>query len=1204
MLKKRGEKWGMSARKAIVIGMASVAFYLIMLGGICEAVETKQEGGASTKMGKETNVIDGVARLQWGKGMENTYMGALTVAMNAIGEDVTYDYLMGISGAAFRLHIYHPGWCPSAPDATCGFNHSKPAMKAMGYKMTGIHSDMSKPEDVEKVRNAVVKSIDKGYPVLAIDLKEVPDWGVIVGYDDGGKEFLCRTYYDKTDEYTKAEKWPWVVDIIKEKTDKPSQKKSVLESLRIAVEIANTEKYGDYASGFNAYEAWIADLLADENFEDEEKVKSYSTHANAWSYSSLGDARAAAIKYLRSISSLFGEESTPHLEKATEIYEEILSKLKDGFEYAPYPWQLKDGKQWTAEMRHAEADVLKEVLALEREAVRELETALTLEEKEIYPEVLLKKDVDEFHDLIGRFGHGVVGSSEVYCQPCAYLSLHLLQMRAVGWEDMDFDQLAAVSGASALFAYQEDDFMPKYANLHIGMDDRIAEAIGFGYEWIDFKGIDEAWELIRESVDSGKSVKGWDWENILFAGYQDATNPDDRKVFAMADGPDTYAKWWTWKEFGEYIERMQNWKSTRFGRHTERVPTKPKNEVALKVIKDLVEWSTNPPEHLLKKYPKATFGLDGIELYAKNCADMEKFQDFGACHGMNPQWHIRNSSSVYLKQVAEANIFPEKLDAHLLKAADEYKAAYVYWKQFFNHLSYGGGEGWGKVEEHRMAGAEGIRKALEHEKLAIAELKAMLEKHEKGDLFSYGFRYDPMKFVEESDSLQAVLVRRHVFHNPKPGDDEIIQKRIEEILAGQREDGTLGEPGHERAELLMELADLGADPNRPEIKKAIEASLQNNDSKPGPWIRDIRALCMFGVTEPPQIKAALEAIMEREEEWNGPYKICPWGQAFYIRALWEARDVVDTKPLIARTLTWMSNGLNDAGCITYKDPWGLIWAAGIIDMPEAKHLVELEIPTILRGQQPDGGWGTGPYGSWSRESLKVYQALVNHGYFDMLRELPPLPEDWKIIREIPAPDGDLFTMTYDGERLWVLDREKHEAIAVSSDDGSIQKRLSIPFEKVGGIGWWDDGLGVTQKDEKRLIKLNPESGQIVQELQLKGPDWVQVFDFARVNGELWISDGFNGMVVRRKADNPEKTDFLTLGGPQPISISADSNGVWHIDAFAPIIAKTSFEGKLLEWGEKPFNGRCDGLAWDGKQLWALDTEGKRICVIEKNAHTE
>lgn len=104
------------------------------------------------------------------------------------------------------------------------------------------------------------------------------------------------------------------------------------------------------------------------------------------------------------------------------------------------------------------------------------------DKKDKYQQVLLENVVKEFDELIGRFGQHAVaaGKTEVYIQPCVYLSLHLVQMRASGWTDMDFDQLAAVSGASALFAYEQGEFMPKYANLSIGMDERIVEATGFG----------------------------------------------------------------------------------------------------------------------------------------------------------------------------------------------------------------------------------------------------------------------------------------------------------------------------------------------------------------------------------------------------------------------------------------------------------------------------------------------------------------------------------------------------------------------------------------------------------------------------------------------------------------------------------------------------------------------------------------------------
>ena len=338
-----------------------------------------------------------------------------------------------------------------------------------------------------------------------------------------------------------------------------------------------------------------------------------------------------------------------------------------------------------------------------------------------------------------------------------------------------------------------------------------------------------------------------------------------------------------------------------------------------------------------------------------------------------------------------------------------------------------------------------------------------------------GFRYDPMAYVRQSRTVQAALIRRQLFKSPIPEDAEIIRNRIEEIIAAQNEDGTLGDSDHDRSAALMELAELGADPNRPEVKRAIEASLRELPKQN--WIRDERALCMWGVTGLPEVKAALQAAVDNQEGWNGPYKLCPWGQDFYLNALWDGRDLVDSEELIANALTWMADGLNEVGCQSYKDPWGFVWSAGMIQTPEARRLVERLVPTILRGQRSDGSWGHEPYGSWSRNSLSVFRALVNHDLFDRLRELPPLPPDWQVSREIPTPSGDLFSLTWGANSLWVLDRKAALAIAISTDDGSVQRQVKIPFDNPAGIGWWGNGLGVTQKDPKRWSGSTPRAAR-------------------------------------------------------------------------------------------------------------------------------
>lgn len=351
-----------------------------------------------------------------------------------------------------------------------------------------------------------------------------------------------------------------------------------------------------------------------------------------------------------------------------------------------------------------------------------------------FPPVLLKEVVNEFEDLIGRFGkHAVAAGELVYVQPSVYLSSHLVCMRAAGWTDIDFDELAAVSGTSALFAYHPSDFMPKYANLLIGMDKRIADATGFGYEWVEFNGVEGAWDLLKESIDSSRPVKGWHWENVLFAGYRDATNTADRKVFAMADGPETFAKWWTWHEFDDWVELVEGCGCPQLGRHTKRARVKPAKEIALRVLRDLVEWSTDPPSMVREKYPSAAFGLAGIKAYAEDVADIdakpkESFKETAwlGCHAINPQWMARNSTAVYLARLAGTKALPDEVNQHLLAASREYKAAYTAWQKFYQQLGHAAPDNAWNTKRHRRAGAIAVHEALQHERAAIEELKEVL----------------------------------------------------------------------------------------------------------------------------------------------------------------------------------------------------------------------------------------------------------------------------------------------------------------------------------------------------------------------------------------------------------------------------------------------------------------------------------------------
>ena len=93
--------------------------------------------GKVSKTDEGATVIAGLEKVGWGGAgiRENSAIASLVAVLNVMGEPISYDELMGFSGAAFRVQVHQPQWCPSAPCAPCapcGFDCLAEAIKAMG----------------------------------------------------------------------------------------------------------------------------------------------------------------------------------------------------------------------------------------------------------------------------------------------------------------------------------------------------------------------------------------------------------------------------------------------------------------------------------------------------------------------------------------------------------------------------------------------------------------------------------------------------------------------------------------------------------------------------------------------------------------------------------------------------------------------------------------------------------------------------------------------------------------------------------------------------------------------------------------------------------------------------------------------------------------------------------------------------------------
>ena len=469
--------------------------------------------------------------------------------------------------------------------------------------------------------------------------------------------------------------------------------------------------------------------------------------------------------------------------------------------------------------------------------------------------------------------------------------------------------------------------------------------------------------------------------------------------------------------------------------------------------------------------------------------------------------------------------------------------------------------------------------------------------------FTYGFRHDPMRWVSADESLQGARVRSQVLQTPKAGDTELVQAEIDKILAAQLPDGRLSDDEKHAmqftAERLIRLAELGCPSDRAEVQKAIAAIRGKGEvNKADPLgIYDIRAFCLLGMTEDEGIRkdviAGLEAVVARQAEWRDLNKGCPWTPIEHLITLWYGRHLANTEAIVVETLNQINDGLNAAGCLSYKDPWGFVRLASVVDHPVACKILEKEVPVLLRGQDTSGGWGD--------RSLFVFRALKKHRLLDELEAAPPLPPDWRIEKTIPAPEAACSSLTWDGRNLWTRSTKTGEAIAVSPKDGRVVRRVELPYKDVSGIGWWDDALAIAQKNPKRLLKVSPETGEIQSSIPLDGMEWIN--GVTQVGARLMVGDGFLGCGVMVDPKNPGQQEHRVLGGPIPVDLAAEGSAVWHTDVWAPAIIKSDStkHGQLLDWGEKPFDGHCAGIAHDGKNLWALDARNKRICVIERTS---
>lgn len=300
-------------------------------------------------------VIESIPKLGWDTGKDNSFFAALEAVANYLGIKKDYIEINGISGAAFRLQ-FCKDWCPSSPDPTCGYNVGEDALRGIGLEYQTLHLSTD-GKNKAAMKQAIKESIAKKKPVIAIDLVETAEWGIITGYQSNGEELLCRTYFDRREGYDLAQKFPFAIYIIVGKGESPADIDNYQKSFEIALKNLKTERYENYYSGIAGFNQWIKELGKD-NFAAFDSQKYYNAAlANAWIYDRLTSDRADAVEYLARINTQFPKASS-EINELAQLYKDESELLKQPKNIVIYSYMMKSREDWTPEMRAKEVDVL------------------------------------------------------------------------------------------------------------------------------------------------------------------------------------------------------------------------------------------------------------------------------------------------------------------------------------------------------------------------------------------------------------------------------------------------------------------------------------------------------------------------------------------------------------------------------------------------------------------------------------------------------------------------------------------------------------------------------------------------------------------------------------------------------------------------------------------------------------------------------
>ncbi len=363
-----------------------------------EVRETLSSHRPDEEFGKRVKrVLAGVERIHWTTTACVCFPGAAAACMHYLKEDVSDNYVMGISGGAFKM-IWEPPWSPRNCDLLMlGPEPVKRTFAALGYDYTFVPDyDRDDPGDAKEVyRKAIVQSIDKGRPVIAIGVVGPPEACIVAGYDKGGEVLYGRSYFQESKKgyFSEAD---WFESchgliLLGEKREPPPRRQVLRDTLEWAIRLARDPEMPlatidgkvekQLITGLVAYDAMAEALERDEDFafadDDLETMEMRCFAISNDGLHLLYPKRRDAAAFLESMAEE-GEAASDELRQAAEAYRAELEVIGPAHDLAPHSFapQPKRLALRDRDLRRKLSALVREAKAHDERAVEHLEQAL------------------------------------------------------------------------------------------------------------------------------------------------------------------------------------------------------------------------------------------------------------------------------------------------------------------------------------------------------------------------------------------------------------------------------------------------------------------------------------------------------------------------------------------------------------------------------------------------------------------------------------------------------------------------------------------------------------------------------------------------------------------------------------------------------------------------------------------------------------